>query len=44
MADEIINAGRFDQQTTHAERRETLEKIMQEQEAGAYTGPLLSST
>jgi len=35
MADEIINAGRFDQQTTHAERRETLEKIMQEQEGAA---------
>ena len=31
MADEIINAGRFDQQTSHAERRETLEKLMQEQ-------------
>ena len=26
MADEIINAGRFDQRTTHAERRDTLEK------------------
>jgi hypothetical protein len=35
MADEIINAGRFDQQTTHAERRETLEKLMQEAESGA---------
>jgi len=36
MADEIINAGRFDQRTTHAERRETLEKLMQAQaEAGA---------
>ena len=31
MADEVINAGRFDQQTSHAERRETLEKLMQEQ-------------
>ena len=36
MADEIINAGRFDQRTTHAERRDTLEKLMQAQaEAGA---------
>ena len=36
MADEIINAGRFDQRTTHAERRETLEKLMQDQaSAGA---------
>ena len=35
MADEIINAGRFDQQTTHAERRETLEKLMQDAESGA---------
>ena len=34
MADEVINAGRFDQQTSHAERRETLEKIMREQEGG----------
>ena len=34
MADEVINAGRFDQQTTHAERRETLEKLMQDQQAG----------
>ena len=34
MADEVINAGRFDQQTSHAERRETLEKLMQEQASG----------
>ena len=34
MADEIINAGRFDQQTTHAERRETLEKLMSDQAGG----------
>ena len=34
MADEVINAGRFDQQTTHAERRETLEKLMQDQQGG----------
>ena len=34
MADEIINAGRFDQQTTHAERRETLEKLMSDQATG----------
>lgn len=32
MAAEIVDAGRFDQQTTHAERRETLEKLMQESE------------
>ena len=34
MADEIINAGRFDQRTTHAERRDTLEKLMQAQAGG----------
>ena len=31
LADEVLNAGRLDQQTSHAERRETLEKLMQEQ-------------
>jgi len=34
MADEVINAGRFDGQTTHSERRETLEKLMAAQAAG----------
>jgi hypothetical protein len=28
MAAEIIDAGRFDQQTTNAERKETLEQIL----------------
>jgi SWI/SNF-related matrix-associated actin-dependent regulator of chromatin subfamily A member 2/4 len=34
MADEVINAGRFDGQTTQSERRETLEKLMADQAKG----------
>ena len=34
MADEVINAGRFDGQTTQSERRESLEKLMAAQAAG----------
>jgi len=34
MAAEIVDAGRFDGQTTHAERRETLENLLQSQANG----------
>ena len=34
MANEVIDAGRFDQQTTMAERRETLETLLQDQDRG----------
>lgn len=34
MAAEIVDAGRFDGQTTHAERRETLENLLQAQANG----------
>lgn len=34
MAAEIVDAGRFDGQTTHAERRETLENLLQVQANG----------
>jgi len=34
MAAEIVDAGRFDGQTTHAERRETLENLLQQQANG----------
>ena len=36
MADEVINAGRFDQNTTHEERRATLEELLRE---GRAEGP-----
>ena len=36
MADEVINAGRFDQTTTHEERRATLEELLRE---GRGEGP-----
>ncbi|XP_030965635.1 ATP-dependent helicase BRM isoform X2 [Quercus lobata] len=32
MADEVINAGRFDQRTTHEERRLTLETLLHDEE------------
>ncbi|XP_021906238.1 ATP-dependent helicase BRM, partial [Carica papaya] len=32
MADEVINAGRFDQRTTHEERRMTLETLLHDEE------------
>ncbi|XP_020575040.1 ATP-dependent helicase BRM-like [Phalaenopsis equestris] len=32
MADEVINAGRFDQRTTHEERRMTLEALLHDEE------------
>nr|GEW43845.1 ATP-dependent helicase BRM [Tanacetum cinerariifolium] len=32
MADEVINAGRFDQRTTHEERRSTLESLLRDEE------------
>ncbi|KAJ1277512.1 hypothetical protein BS78_04G009800 [Paspalum vaginatum] len=32
MADEVINAGRFDQRTTHEERRTTLETLLHDEE------------
>lgn len=32
MADEVINAGRFDQRTTHEERRITLESLLHDEE------------
>lgn len=32
MADEVINAGRFDQRTTHEERRVTLEMLLHDEE------------
>ncbi|XP_042421381.1 ATP-dependent helicase BRM-like isoform X2 [Zingiber officinale] len=32
MADEVINAGRFDQRTTHEERRMTLEMLLHDEE------------
>ncbi|KAI3711408.1 hypothetical protein L2E82_41474 [Cichorium intybus] len=32
MADEVINAGRFDQRTTHEERRSTLETLLRDEE------------
>ncbi|KAF9615301.1 hypothetical protein IFM89_022717 [Coptis chinensis] len=32
MADEVINAGRFDQRTTHEERRVTLETLLHDEE------------
>ncbi|KAL1826685.1 hypothetical protein ACET3Z_005097 [Daucus carota] len=32
MADEVINAGRFDQRTTHEERRLTLESMLHDEE------------
>ncbi|MQM09007.1 hypothetical protein Taro_041869 [Colocasia esculenta] len=32
MADEVINAGRFDQRTTHEERRMTLESLLHDEE------------
>lgn len=32
MADEVINAGRFDQRTTHEERRMTLETMLHDEE------------
>uniref|UniRef100_A0A7N0UTQ1 ATP-dependent helicase BRM n=1 Tax=Kalanchoe fedtschenkoi TaxID=63787 RepID=A0A7N0UTQ1_KALFE len=32
MADEVINAGRFDQRTTHEERRTTLEALLHDEE------------
>ncbi|KAK3028777.1 hypothetical protein RJ639_037998 [Escallonia herrerae] len=32
MADEVINAGRFDQRTTHEERRMTLENLLHDEE------------
>lgn len=32
MADEVINAGRFDQRTTHEERRLTLEALLHDEE------------
>ncbi|CAL9104968.1 unnamed protein product [Musa acuminata var. zebrina] len=32
MADEVINAGRFDQRTTHEERRITLEMLLHDEE------------
>ncbi|KAL1360464.1 hypothetical protein HN51_005856 [Arachis hypogaea] len=32
MADEVINAGRFDQRTTHEERRSTLETLLHDEE------------
>ncbi|XAR54049.1 DNA helicase [Bertholletia excelsa] len=32
MADEVINAGRFDQRTTHEERRLTLETLLRDEE------------
>ncbi|KAK1266177.1 ATP-dependent helicase BRM [Acorus gramineus] len=32
MADEVINAGRFDQRTTHEERRMTLETLVRDEE------------
>ncbi|KAF9668977.1 hypothetical protein SADUNF_Sadunf14G0059600 [Salix dunnii] len=32
MADEVINAGRFDQRTTHEERRITLETLLHDEE------------
>ncbi|CAI9279148.1 unnamed protein product [Lactuca saligna] len=32
MADEVINAGRFDQRTTHEERRSTLESLLKDEE------------
>ncbi|KAG9135419.1 hypothetical protein Leryth_007188 [Lithospermum erythrorhizon] len=32
MADEVINAGRFDQRTTHEERRLTLESLLHDEE------------
>ncbi|GAB2217338.1 hypothetical protein Drorol1_Dr00000512 [Drosera rotundifolia] len=32
MADEVINAGRFDQRTTHEERRMTLETLLRDEE------------
>jgi SWI/SNF-related matrix-associated actin-dependent regulator of chromatin subfamily A protein 2/4 len=38
MAAEIVDAGRFDGQTTHAERRETLENLLQQQANGTRTG------
>lgn len=34
MAAEVVDAGRFDGQTTHAERRETLENLLQAQANG----------
>jgi len=34
MAAEVVDAGRFDGQTTHAERRETLENLLQAQASG----------
>nr|XP_043626662.1 ATP-dependent helicase BRM-like [Erigeron canadensis] len=32
MADEVINAGRFDQRTTHEERRSTLESLLRDED------------
>ncbi|KAJ0966633.1 hypothetical protein J5N97_023550 [Dioscorea zingiberensis] len=45
MADEVINAGRFDQRTTHEERRITLETLLHDeeryQESSVYDVPSL---
>ncbi|XVE73845.1 hypothetical protein DITRI_Ditri11bG0151100 [Diplodiscus trichospermus] len=37
MADEVINAGRFDQRTTHEERRMTLETLLHDEERYSET-------
>ncbi|KAM7260904.1 hypothetical protein ACFE04_026379 [Oxalis oulophora] len=37
MADEVINAGRFDQQTTHEERRSTLESLLRDEDRNQET-------
>ncbi|KAJ3693904.1 hypothetical protein LUZ60_009384 [Juncus effusus] len=37
MADEVINAGRFDQRTTHEERRMTLETLLHDDERNQET-------
>eukprot|EP00898_Chlorokybus_atmophyticus_P002760 jgi/Chlat1/3485/Chrsp23S03787 len=43
MADEIINAGRFDQRTTHEERRVTLESLLHDDKRNAQNSHELDS-